>query len=66
MIFAFIHQQCFTELYADDTTLYDVQDSLVKMEKNLHSTFSILHIWCRENGMILKCLQLLSADDTSW
>ena len=38
----------------DGTTLYDVQDSLEKIEKNLQSTLNNLHIWCRGNGMILN------------
>ena len=38
----------------DDTTLYDVQDSLEKIEKNLQSTLNNLHIWCRGNDMILN------------
>ena len=44
----------FTDLYADDTTLYDVQDSMEQIENNLQSTLNNLHIWCRGNGMILN------------
>ena len=44
----------FTDLYADDTTLYDVQDSMEQIENNLQSALNNLHIWCRGNGMILN------------
>ena len=44
----------FTDLYADDTTLYDVQDSMEQIEKNLQAALNNLHIWCRANGMILN------------
>ena len=44
----------FTDLYADDTTLYDVQDSMEQIEINLQSALNNLHIWCRGNGMILN------------
>ena len=44
----------FTDLYADDTTLYDVQDSMEQIENNLQSALNNLHIWCRGNGIILN------------
>ena len=44
----------FTDLYADDTTLYDVQDSVEQIENNLQSALNNLHIWCGGNGMILN------------
>ena len=34
----------FTDLYADDTTLYDVQDSMEQIENNLQSALNNLHI----------------------
>ena len=43
-----------TDLYADDTTLYDMQDSMEQIENNLQSALNNLHIWCKENGMILN------------
>ena len=42
------------DLYADDTTLYDIQDSMEKIENNLQSALNNLHVWCRNNGMILN------------
>ena len=44
----------FTDLYADDTTLYDVQDSMEQIKNNLQIALNNLHIWCRSNVMILN------------
>ena len=44
----------FTDLYADDTTLYDIQDSMEQIENNLQSALNSLQIWCRSNGMVLN------------
>ena len=44
----------FTDLYADDTTLYDIQDSMEQLEINLQTTLNNLNVWCRNNGMILN------------
>ena len=43
-----------TDLYADDTTLYDIQDSMERIEDNLQSALNNLHVWCSNNGMILN------------
>ena len=43
-----------TDLYADDTTLYDIQDSVEQIESNLQTAINNLHIWCRNIGMILN------------
>ena len=43
-----------TDLYADDTTLYDIQDSMERIEDNLQSALNNLHVWCRNNCMILN------------
>ena len=43
-----------TDLYADDTTLYDIQDSVEQIETNLQTAINNLHIWCQNNGMILN------------
>lgn len=43
-----------TDLYADDTTLYDIQDSMEQIESNLQSAIDNLNIWCQNNGMILN------------
>ena len=44
----------FTDLYADDTTFYDIQDSMEQIELNLQSALNGLKIWCKSNGMILN------------
>ena len=44
----------YTDLYADDTTVYDIQDSVEEIETNLQSTLNNLQAWCRDNGMILN------------
>ena len=44
----------FTDLYADDITLYDIQDSMEEIENILQSALNSLQIWCRSNGMILN------------
>ena len=44
----------FTDLYADDTTVYDIQDSMEQIESNLQSALNGLQIWCKSNGMILN------------
>ena len=49
-----LYTNVFTDLYADDTTLYDVQDSMEQIENNLQTTLNSLKIWCRQNGMILN------------
>ena len=42
------------DLYADDTTLYDVQNSVEMIEHNLQTGLNQLHIWCKSNGMVLN------------
>ena len=42
------------DLYADDTTLYDIQTSLEAIEANLQNGLNQLHIWCKNNGMVLN------------
>ena len=42
------------DLYADDTTLYDIHTSLEAIEQNLQQSLNKLYIWCRNNGMVLN------------
>ena len=42
------------DLYADDTILYDIQNSLKIIEQNLQSALNQLHLWCKSNGMLLN------------
>ena len=42
------------DLYADDTTMYDIQSDLETLRSNLQESLLILQRWCRENGMLLN------------
>ena len=46
-----------TDMYADDTTLYDVQTSQDAIERNLQIAINELHIWCKNNGMVLNSVK---------
>ena len=41
-----------TILYADDTILCDIQDTVEHIENNLQTSLNSLQIWCRSNSMI--------------
>ena len=43
-----------TDLYADDTTIYDAQYDLDELKKNLQKSLIALHIWCKKNEMLLN------------
>ena len=43
-----------TDLYADDTTLYCVHNSQGTIEQNLQIALNELHLWCKNNGMVLN------------
>ena len=43
-----------TDLYADDTTIYDMQDDLETLQRNLQHSLLSLQIWCKRNGMLLN------------
>ena len=43
-----------TDMYADDTTLSDIQTSQEAIERNLQIALNELHIWCKNNGMVLN------------
>ena len=42
------------DLYPDDTTFYDFQYDINKLESNLQYALKALHTWCRQNGMVLN------------
>ena len=42
------------DLYADDTTIYDVQCNIDQLESNLQFSLNALHVWYRQNGMVLN------------
>ena len=43
-----------TDLYADDTTIYDIQSDLHELKSNLQNSLLELHTWCQQNGMVLN------------
>ena len=42
------------DLYANDTTIYDVQTDKATLNANLQTALNLLKTWCRENGMLLN------------
>ena len=43
-----------TDLYADDTTIYDIQYDKPVLENNLQRSLVLLLQWCKENGMLIN------------
>ena len=43
-----------TDLYADDTTIYDMQNDLETLQRNLQHSLLSLQIWCKRNDMLLN------------
>lgn len=43
-----------TDLYADDTTIYDMHHDLEILRSNLQNALLILQNWCKQNGMLLN------------
>ena len=43
-----------TDLYADDTTLFDIGISGLPIESNLQIALNSLSKWCKENGMVIN------------
>ena len=37
-----------TDLYADDTTVYDIQSNMQTLERNLQNSLLLLNKWCRK------------------
>ncbi|MCG8112744.1 MAG: reverse transcriptase domain-containing protein [Candidatus Thiodiazotropha taylori] len=42
------------DLYADDTTFYDFQNDVTRLEANLQHALDLLRVWCIQNGMVLN------------
>ena len=42
------------DLYADDTTAYDIQSNMQTLQQNLQNALLLLNKWCRENGMVIN------------
>ena len=43
-----------TDLYADDTTVYDIQSNMQTLQQNLQKSLSLLNKWCKQNGMVIN------------
>ena len=43
-----------TDLYAGDTTVYDIQTNMQTLKINLQNSLFLLNKWCRENGMVIN------------
>ena len=43
----------FTDLYADDTTIYQISNSQHFIEQDLQMALQKLSVWCKLNGMLL-------------
>ena len=43
-----------TDMYADDTTIYDLQADMGTLRSNLQESLTILQKWCKQNGMLLN------------
>ncbi len=43
-----------TDLYADDTSIYDIQTSKAILQNNLQQALMKLGKWCKSNGMLLN------------
>ena len=41
-------------MYADDTTIYDIQSNIQTLQQNLQNSLILLNKWCRENGMVIN------------
>ena len=41
-------------MYADDTTIYDINKSKLEVEMNLQAALNNVSTWCLNNGMVLN------------
>ena len=49
-----LYTDVFTDLYADDTTLYEINLSKSEIETKLQKALSDLAQWCRLNDMVIN------------
>ena len=43
-----------TDLYAEDTTVYAIQNNMQTLQQNLQKSLSLLNKWWRQNGMVIN------------
>ena len=48
-----LHRDVFTDLYADNTTVYEINPLRTKIETRLQRALSYVAQWCRLNGMVI-------------
>ena len=48
------NKSTFVDLYADDTTVYYIDQDKSALERHLQSSLDSLQKWCRQNGMVLN------------
>ena len=49
-----LYTDVFTDLYADDTTIFQISNSQHVIEQNLQLALRKLSVWCKLNGMLLN------------
>lgn len=49
-----LHTDVFTDLYADDTTLYEINSSKQELELRLQNALTDLANWCKINGIVIN------------
>ena len=49
-----LHLKVMTDLYADDSTLYEINSSKEEIERKLQLAIKDLARWCKQNGMIIN------------
>ena len=43
-----------TDMYADDTTIFDIGTSKYNIQNNLQVALNLLQTWCTNDGMVLN------------
>ena len=49
-----LYTDVLTDLYANDTTMYEIHSSKDEIEARLQKALSDLAVWCRLNGMAIN------------
>ena len=47
-------ENVFTDLYADNATIYQISNLQHLNEQNLQAVLQILSLWCKHNGMLFN------------
>ena len=49
-----LYTKAMTDLYADDTTLYEISKSKEEIERKLQKAITKVASWCKQNGMVIN------------